>query len=424
MIPHQRAALLLALLFAGSLLFAPAALGVGFGNPPGNREIIFRPGTEVRVPFLVINGEHLQVTASTLQTADPSTRGTPDDDNIMDYVRIDDNAPGTGPRPIEVVFRFPDHEMKPGTYPIDIHATDYVADSSGATITAVATVKLRLTVWVLSPDPLVHVQSVWAPPIAEGLQANASVTYLSRTTQDLTATASVRVVDENGTVLAQASAPSRALASGTTATDSIIIPTENLAGGDYNLYAAVRYADKTAEGGPGILKIGTLHVGIPAHTTEFTYNTTNRFRFTVENQWNRALQEVYATVNSGPQQKKTASLDIPPFGTTEYEVYFDRDERLLPGPASVMATVTFRDYNTVTGQYEPRAEQFTLPVTVLPPPVEERPAITLTGVLLWGLGFAVLALLILLVVLLRRRKEPPVIQPAAPAATIPSPKGP
>ena len=123
MTSHSRAALLLTLILMGSLLFAPVALGVGFGNPPGNRESIFRPGTEVRVPFLVINGEHLQVTASTLQTADPSTLGTPGDDNIMAYVSIDDDAPGTGPRPIEVVFRFPDHEMKPGTYPSELHAT-------------------------------------------------------------------------------------------------------------------------------------------------------------------------------------------------------------------------------------------------------------------------------------------------------------
>jgi len=418
-----RATFFFATLLLGILLISQAVMGVGFGNPPSNREIIFRQGTDVRVPFFVIHGEHLQVSASTLQAADPTTLGTANDDNMLQYITIDDAAPGTGPREVAVVFRFPDHEMHPGTYPIDIVATDYSSAPGGATITAVASVKLRLTVWVLSPDPVIEVLGVSATPIAEGMDANATVAYVSRTVQDLAVVASIRVVDVNGTVLVSSTAPSRMLPSGQSATENIILPTERLPGGDYDMYATLAYAGRTAEGGPGVLKIGTLHVAIPTHTTEFTYNTTNKFRFTVENQWNRALHEVYATVRSGTQEKKTASLDIPPFGTTEYEVYFDRDEQAMPGSATVNTVVTFRDYNTVTEQYEPREEPFALPITILAPSVEERPSITLTGVLLWGLGFAVLALLIALVILLRRRKEPPVAQPLPPSAPPQQPPG-
>jgi len=392
----------LALLLCFSLS-ALSVAAVGFGDLPGNREVIYRPGTEVRIPFYVINGEHIDVTLSTAAPQHPETIGTPEDDNIVSYAAIADPAPRTGDRIVEVVFRFPDHQLRPGTYPVDVYATD-VRDIGGATVTAVATVKFRLTVWVLSPEPLIHVTGVSAEPIAEGLRADATVWYISRTLQDLTATTEVRVMKGNST-LATATGDPRLLPSGKADTATLSLPTEGLAGGEYEMYATVRYGD-AAEGGPAVLKIGTLHVAIPSYTGELRYNETNRFRFNVSNQWNRELKKVYASLSLGAQEKTTASLDIPPFGQTEYEVYFDRDDGLLPGPAVMNATVTFQDYDTRQGQYVDKTESFGLPVSIVVPPAVEQP-LALRDVLTWGLGIAVIALLALLFAL-RRRRTPPV----------------
>ncbi len=409
---RQKAFLLFSISLLAILLGGAFASAVGFGNLPNNREIIFMPGGEVRVPFYVINGERLSVSASSNAAFDPATLGTPLDDNINAYVSVDDGAPLTGPRQVEVVFRFPEH-MRPGTYPVDVYATDSKPTSDAATVATVATVKFRLTVWVLSPDPLIAIEGVSSEPVAEGLDANATVWFVSRTVQDLQAVVTVEVRKDNIT-LARATARPIALPSGKRDSALVVLPTEELVGGEYELLATVAYADTSAQAG-GILKIGTLHVGIPSHSTELQFNATNQFTFNITNQWNRELKDVYATVRLNGKEKTTASLDIPPFGQTPYEIYFDRDEALAPGPAVVEVVVTFKDYDTRSGQYADKQETFSLPVTIATPPIAEQP-IALRDIIVWGLGIAVLGLIIVVFVIVRRR-EPPQQPTAAPPLT-------
>jgi len=383
------------------LLLLPGAFAVGF-VPPAQREFIFQPNGEFSVPIIVANGQEIYVSLQyPYGNGDPGTLGTPNDNNIGEYVHIDDPAPGTKMREINVVFDLPG-QMAPGIYPVDILIADQPGGSSG-TVRTVAAAKIRLTLRVLSDEKLVEIIGFRAHPTAEGLRANATVDVISRTTQTIDRLSARFEVRDNGTAVASGLSPGVTLASGKEKRLLGVMNTEGLIGGDYDVFVTVTYDGLTTDGGPTTLQIGTLHVTATNHSKTFIYNATNKFTFTLENEWNRALKNVYAVASINGQEKQTASLDIPPFGSTNYELYFDRDAGLEPGPHLVDLDVTFQDYDPKSGTYVNERESFALPIEVSLPVVVERPI--LLNPVLWLLLLALIIAVLVLYFATRRRGD-------------------
>lgn len=399
------------------LLLLPVAHAVGFMNMPQQREIVFEPNGHVEIPLTVVNGQYIGASISTPGEAHPETLGTPQDDNILEYARIIDNAPRTGPRTVTLAFDFP-QQLRPGFYLVDVYATDYPTNTEGAMVSAVATTRLRFTVRVLNAEKLAEITALGVPPIAEGLQANGTVTVVSRTEQDIDRVQAELFVYKGEELVATARTGAAPLPSAGAVSLSAILPTEELPGGEYLMNASVTYDGAVISSHQEILKIGTLHVTVPEYTRQVTYNTTNRFLFNISNEWNRELQEVYAFTTFGGQVKKTASQDIPPFGRTEYEVYFDRDEALQPGSANVNITISFKDYDPKTKAYVLKEETFLHPVQVVLPPVPEQ--LSMQQVLTYGI-IGLLAILLIVAILLLLRKTPPAA-PASPPPSSPPPQ--
>lgn len=392
------------------LMVCPSVLAVGIGNLPQQREFIFSPGAEVSVPLRVINGEHIQVRIAGPQ-GDPAALGTPADDNILSYVSLDDPAPGTGERHIHVRFRFGQY-LRPGVYPVTVTVTDTPPEQASGTITAVATTQLRLTVRSLSHEKLLEIQGVSVPPIAEGLPANATVHVVSRTVQPIGSAVALVTVYADGVPVASARSGAAAVPSGQGAALAVVLPTEQLRGGTYDINATVDYDGALAGPAAAHLKVGTLRVFVDGHTGTMVHNATNRFVFNVSSRWNRELRDVHAVVLLGGQEKRTAGQHIPPFGAAAFEAYFDRDPSLAPGPATVNLSVSYQDFNTESGEYARRVESFLLPVELVVAPAEEQPMDLRLAVI--ALSSLLVILLIALIILLLGRKERTPRDPAAP----------
>ncbi|MBR9701072.1 hypothetical protein GOV11_04360 [Candidatus Woesearchaeota archaeon] len=385
------------------LLVCPATLAVGFANLPKDREIIFSPGDSVNIPVFVHKSPVIQVGLEFPQESDPTTIGTPSDDNIGEYVRIDDPEPLGGQRRVTLVFDFP-NSMRPGTYPVNVIASEASIDAEGG-ITARAAVKMQFIVRVLTDEPLIDITSLSAAPIPEGVNAKAGVGIASRTTQSLSDVfAEVKVYD-NGKEVASGRSSSFSLESAEKKGVQVPLSTALLTGGEYKMNVTLLYVGREAHRGNAVLKIGALNVAIKEYTKELLYNSTNKFTFIVENQWNQQLQEVFAFVKLAGQNKKTASIHIPAFGSTEYEIYFDRDPKIQVGKAIVNVTVNFKDYNPVSKNYESKTETIPLEVQIVQPFVEEKSSIPITAIIMYSmLGALILLLVIIIILLLRRQK--------------------
>jgi hypothetical protein len=391
-------------LLAIALAALPLSLAVGFANLPTgpDREILFSPGLARNVPLYVVGDGIIDVTISSPGQGDPATLGTAQDDNILEYVHIDDPFAGSGQRELSLRFALP-QQLKPGVHYVDVVAHEH-STGQQETVAALASVKLRFTVRVLTQEKLAEVVGFGIPAVAQGLEANATVAIASRTLQDIGEVQAIVRAYENGTIAAQGTTDAVALPSGKTVALFALLDTQGLAGGEYPANATVTYDGQQIWSQTIMLKVGTLHVAVPSHTESLLFNATNKFTFDVGNEWNRELRDVYATVRLGEQEKKTPSLNIPAFGRTAYDVYFDRDERISPGWYAVNVTVRFNDFDPQTQSYEGRVETFLVPVNVVQP-AEERPAGTgAQALFLYGLlGVLVLLLLAVLFLLLRRR---------------------
>lgn len=403
------------------LLVIPTVSAVGFSGFPNEREYIFEPGMSITVPLNAIKGNNIKAWVTTMDEQHPETLGTPMDDNILSYARLDDPAPGTGPREIVLHLDLP-QQLKPGIHTVDVMVGDYPPGAGNAMVSAVAVTSLRFTIRVLTDEPLVDITYFGVMPSAEGTQANATLAIASRTKQDLTGIQTQFTVFNGTTPVATGRTAPIALKSGEAAVVSTLLSTQDLAGGEYPVNVTVTYADKEARGGPATLLVGTLHVSIPSHTQELTYNTTNRFLFTIGNEWNRELQEVYAVVDIGSQTKKTASQNVPPFGQTEYELYFDREEQLLPGPTEANVTVTFEDFDPKSGKYVNKEESFLLPLAVVLPPEPPKEKMNTTLIVTFTIiGLLLILLIVAIIILLRRPRaaQPAPSQPVQPPPTTP-----
>jgi len=385
------------------LLVIPGVDAVGYSNPPAQREYIFEPNAEFTVPLLVSNGKRIEAELRFPSPGHPESIGTPEDDYISNYVTLLDPAPLTGSREIQFKFDLPS-QMKPGVYFIDLYITDRPETQSGATVSAIATTKFRLTLRVLSPEKRVDITNFIVREAAEGVRANATVYVVSRTVQDISLLQADFEVRNDDQVVATGTSDRQNLPSGESAALFGELLTEDLAGGEYDVYVTVHYDTDFVEGGPNVLKIGTLHVDVINHTNTLLYNTTNKFLFTVANRWNRELKEVFATVSLGSQVKQTASLNIGGFGTKEYEIYFDRDADLLPGRTSANISVNFKDFNPSQGNYVQKEESFLRDLDVIAP--EEKSSRNIVGVVL-GVGGLFLLLALLLVFFFRRKRSDP-----------------
>lgn len=408
------------LVFIFCTLLSSSAFAVGFANLPSVREVVFSPGADIEIPLAVVGGSNIDVNLNALTPGDPSTLGTAQDNNILEYVHIIDASPGTGERALSVRFSFP-QAMKPGIYYIDMYATDNPPNRNQAMITAVASVKLRFTVRVLSSEKLLEITSIGVPPIAEGLPANVSLGVISRTTSTLdNVRATFFVWDKESLLLTVDGPASIRLDSAQSAVISSSLPVDSLSGGEYTVNATVSYDGNTASSNPATLRIGTLHVDVRNHTPSLAFNATNKFTFNIVNQWNRELREVNAKVTLNGQTKKTASLNIPPFGSTIYEIYFDRDASLIPGTASVSVEVVFKDFDPISGGYQEKTEQFSLPVLVQEPPVLEQPSAFSSLLLPVSIGMVLLiVLLTLIVAYVRRSHEDPQVNSAQHPSPLP-----
>lgn len=391
-------------------------------NLPGQREFIFEPGGEIIIPVSVQNARNIDVFAYSPLPNNPETLGTPDDDNIMEYVTIEDPAPNTSSRTVVLRINMPE-QLRPGYYYIHLIAKD-IPTEAGAAVSAVAETQLRFTIWALSPEKVVDITGVSVPPIAEGLDAKATIGFVSRTQQDIPAVYAEAIVSKDGQELARGRSGVMTLPSAATGSLEIALPVAHVAGGEYSVHTTLFYGEQK-EGPVETLKIGTLHVGVEEHTPELVYNTTNRFMLNISNQWNRELQSVYARVQLGGQVKTTASQHIQPFGKTEYEVYFDRDETIMPGSAAVNATIWYKDYDPRTKEYVEKQESFLLPVAVVLPPVPEDTGLDMKMVAIYSImGLLIILLLIALAMLLRRSPAQPTQQATQPPATPPAQSAP
>jgi len=395
-------------------------LGVGMMRRPAIREAVFTPGGEHEFSVTLTNAAYIDAKLIFTPVGDNTTFGTPDDDNLDRYVTLVDAAPYGGPREIKMHVKFGDY-LKPGVYFVDIIAREHNPDA-GNMISAVAGVMLRITIRSLSANKTIDILGFSVAQVPEGMRPNASISVISRTTQDIGAVYADFQVYKDGVVAATARSKVVPLAT----QESLVLigelPVESFKGGEYVVNATVYYDGMSKDPGTAILKIGTLHVDVTDHSREFQYNTTNRFGFTVANMWNRELQDVYATVLIGDVVKKTASLNIPPFGNNVFEVYFDRDERLLPGSVLANVTVAFKDYDPGTKLYVSKTESFMREIQVVVPPVEEKKELPIMTLLLIGCGVLLLILSIVIVLLIRRRKTdqvarstPSAVMTAAPA---------
>jgi hypothetical protein len=402
-----------------AILVISNAHAVGITNPPSQRDFVFNPGEAFNINIGVGGAERIGVYLYTRNPAHPETLGTPEDDNVLSYVRINDPAPNTSDRTVTVQFALP-QILKPGDYAVDFYATE-LAEIEG-TVTATASTKIRFTIHVLSEEKRIEILGFSVPPIPEGMNANASITIVSRTKQNLNNVLTEVRLYRNDTVVATARSKSIALLSAQTATLNVTLDTENIRGGDYPANGTVYFDEFANDTWTETLKIGTLHVDVSDATRQFVYNTTNKFNFIVSNRWNRELQEVYATVSIGSQGKKSASLNIPAFGQTSYELYFDRDETLLPGTVTANVTVFFKDYDPPTKTYVQKQESFLLPVDIIVPLVPQKKwweGETLVYVLAGGLLLLLLAIIILILILIFRRPKQEAPRQAAPPAATP-----
>lgn len=402
---------------------------VGFGNMPSQREFIFSPGAQYEVSFAVVNSPTIRTSVYTSTVEEPSTVGTPDDNNILRYVTLIDPDPDGPPRVVALRFDLP-QQFRPGRYEIYVTSSE-VAPSSGGTVGAMAASRLMFTLHVLRQDKFIELTSFQALPVPQGVSANVTLGVVSRTLQDINSvSAEVRLYREGALVKSAWTTP-LPLPSKESALLLASIDTEDLDGGDYDINATIHYDGNTLDSWPETLKVGTLHVKLINHSTPMTYNTTNRFLFSVGNEWNRELRDVYAEVHIGDQIKKSPSQNIPPFGQTQYEVYIDREESLLPGHIEGNISVTFQDYDSVSKSYIAKNESFTVPIDIVLPPDPEQGWLE-QNIVYVGVGIVLLLfimMVVIIIMLLRRPKErtpvasqpsvqPPTAQVAPPATPL------
>lgn len=384
------------------LSFLPASLAVGFANLPSNTEVIFEPYAVHEYTLKVVNAPRIDVQFSSQTPAHPETLGTAEDDNILAYVQLDDPDPQGGPREVHLKIGLPG-AMKPGIYYVDVFASE-IPEKTEATISALASMKMRITVHVLSDEKRIEVLGVSVPATQQGVDSNASVFVVSRTTQDIDSVIAHFNIYDGDALVAETRSISQRLASRQQGELKAPLGVADLPGGEYKVNGTVVF-DGSAIGFPEqTLKIGTLHVSIPEHTKSLIYNETNRFSFSIANEWNRELRDVYAHVAIGTQTKKTASQHIPAFDKTGYEVYFDREAELHPGIKDVSITVTYLDFDPATQSYASKTDTIVVQITVVRPPIVETPGLPWRIVILSG-AVSLIILLLLLVVLLMLRKS-------------------
>ncbi len=399
-------------------MFLPTVFAVGFSNLPSQREYTFTPGLTVNIPIYPSNAETVRVILGA-PAGDPATVGTPNDDNIANYVTLEDPQPDGPPREVIIHMKFPE-QLKPGDYKINIAAQDVIIGQG--TVSAVASTRLQFTIHVLSPDKRIDILEIRALPVPEGLNANVSVFVVSRTSQDISAIFSEVRVYKNGELISTANSQPVSLSSGSPLELSTKLNTEELRGGEYQVNATVHFDGYSNYTGTEILKIGTLHVNLAEYTSQFTFNTTNQFLFNISNEWNRELRDVYTQVEIGSQSKKSASQNIAPFKKTQYELYFDREEAIKPGTINAVITVTFNDFDPASKTYIAKKESFNASIEVVVPPVPEKKwweGDMLIYVIIGGIALILIFILILIIVMLLKKKSPsPAVQATRPVAPV------
>ncbi|HIH24800.1 TPA: hypothetical protein HA251_07245 [Candidatus Woesearchaeota archaeon] len=372
---------------------------------PSQREFIFSPGAQYEIPFAVVNSPTIRVSAYTSTVEEPSTVGTPEDNNVMRYVTLVDPDPDGPPRGVALRFDLP-QQLRPGRYEIYVLSSE-VAPSDGGTVGSMAASRLMFTLHVLRQDKFIELTSFQALPVPQGVSANATIGVVSRTLQDISSIAAEIRLYRDGALIKSVWSTPEPLPSKESALLIANIDTDDLTGGDYDINATIHYDGNSIDSWSETLKVGTLHVRLVNHSPTLTYNTTNRLFFSIGNEWNRELRDVYAEVRIGAQTKKSPSQNIPPFGQTQYDLYIDRDESLLPGRVDVNISVTFQDYDSVGKRYVTKSESFTAPIDIILPPEPEQGWLEKNMVYI-GVGIVVLLfimMVVIIVLLLRRPKE-------------------
>jgi LPXTG-motif cell wall-anchored protein len=420
---------LLASLVLSLATMLPSVHAVGFMNLPTTREFVFEPGLQVDIPISVIGAERLQVSVSAstnddipIDIGNPAVKERPEEFGITPYLTLEDPAPGSGPRSVTLRMDLP-KDLPPNRYYVYLGVTEAPSDS-GAMISAVASARLRFTIWVLSPEKRVDIVSAQELDIAEGTRALTNATLVSRTTQAIDRLALEVQVLRDGQSVTSAMSPATTLASAEQTVLGVQLDTAQLDGGEYTMRYIAHYDGDRSPPTDMRLRIGALHVEVTNTTANFTFNETNRFEFTVGNRWNKGLNPVYGVVLIGGQSKQSPSLPVAAFGSTPFEVYFDRSEQLLPGVHNATVTVVFNDYNLSLRQNVSRQESFTVPIEVLAPP-QTASDMTLVYIVAGAVLLVLLIILVLVLVLRRKRHAEPdvplpvkkaVREDAAPAA--------
>ena len=299
------------------------------GIAPSHIDVIFEPRLEKTIQLKVMNNIHKDFDAVIYaegELAEYITIGNPtiklskdEDSKIISYkVNLPKSFEKQGLHEAKVVIREIPKETKEGT-----------------TITAAVAVVSKLKVMVPYKGKYAEIK-LFVTNFKQNQESNFAIEVRNLGTKDiLEAYAIINIYDPLNNKLATTTSNKISINS---KDKEILIAkwTPKIGSGNYRAVATLMYDElNTRDEKP--FTIGTFELDITSiSVTDFTLGGIAKFDILVENEWNEDIPNVFAetTVKDDKgriyTQFKTASVDIPAFGSQELNAYWDT-AKVIPG---------------------------------------------------------------------------------------------
>jgi hypothetical protein len=261
--------------------------------------------------------------------------------------------------------------------------------------TAVALTRIRCPVYVRVPYPGEYLEfDLKTSDINEGESARASYSIGSRGDDPVDDARLSITVEKNGTTYARYSERMRRIQPREEITDTVELTTQELAPGIYSVIGNLSYSTDTV-GVERSLRVGELDVHIVNYSRRVPIADFTRLNFSIENQWNNAVENVVLTYRITNEQQRFDQVRSETFSIRAFDTKMIRSIAETPG---VIEGTSFIEY-TIT--FDGNTKSDALPIFF----EREEPGVNVALFVL--IGILITIMVVLAVIILKRTSKEP-----------------
>jgi len=296
---------ILSIMILASLFLIPASSAIGLLHKPFNVPLVFQPNKEFKFDFRVTGYTYDAVLSA--------------EGELKDYVAFEKIKDDKGIKFIATIL-LPD-SLNPGTHSLFIRASDVLPpDAPG--VGGKTAIRKSIPILVLSNEKIIKGNLI-TPNLNEHEKKTFSVNVESLSLKKIDDVwADINIYNSKDEFLKSINTNHISLKSNEKNDITALFDSEDFQKGSYDVNATVHYDEKELKL-KSTFRIGSLNIKINKIPETLEKNTINKFRITIESEWNDILKDVYATIILDDKEFKTPTLTLNPWQQTELDGYVD-----------------------------------------------------------------------------------------------------